>query len=82
MPRWSKPLFASIASVLSCVCVCCMFVYVCATTEGLGKSRTRTGTLGDTWNKREPGEADHQHSSQGSSSVAQGYWRDCVRLKM
>lgn len=45
------------------------------------KSKTRTGTLGDTWDKRQPGEADHQHSSQGSSSVVQGYWRHCVGLK-
>lgn len=65
-----KHLFVGIARVLSCVCVC-------AATEGPGKSRTRTGTLGDTWDRRQPGEADHYHSSQGSSSAAQGHWRNC-----
>lgn len=70
-----KSLFAGIARALSCLCVC-------AATEGPGKSRTRTGTLGDTWDKSQPGEANHHHSSKGSSSAAQGHWRDQAGLKM
>lgn len=42
--------------VRACVCVC-------ATTESPGKSSTSTGTLGDTWDKIQPGEAVQQHSS-------------------
>lgn len=45
------------------LCVAYVCACICATTESPGKSRTSTGTLGDTWDKIQPGEAVQQHSS-------------------